>query len=148
MPRPHIDVGADEPRRALVKQRLTESNTARAAVLRELEAIGERHEAPLEVYATDEAGELVGGLTGTTWASWLHVDRLWVADDHRGAGLGRRLLHQAESVARSERGCGHARVETWSFQAPGFYLKQGYREVGVIEDYPPGECEHLFVKEL
>lgn len=138
----------DPVRRALVAQRLRTANVARSPLLASLVERGDAEEVPLEVYAHGPKGELIGGLTGHTWASWLHVDLLWVADEAQGAGLGAQLLAAAEELARAERGCRHARLETWSFQAPGFYLKQGYREAGRVEDHPPGAVEHLFVKDL
>jgi GNAT superfamily N-acetyltransferase len=143
-----LDATPDPDRRKEVEERLIETNTERAPILQALEARGERHERSLEVYALDGQEQLVGGFVGSTWARWLHVDLLWIADSERGAGLGRQLLARAEALARAERDCAHARVESWSFQAPGFYLKQGYRQVGVIEDYPPGEREHILIKDL
>lgn len=88
------------------------------------------------------------GLTGRTWAYWLHVDLLWVDAPHRGSGLGARLLAEAERTARTERACTRSRLETWDFQAPGFYRKQGYEEIGRVADYPPGVTEFILVKDL
>jgi ribosomal protein S18 acetylase RimI-like enzyme len=73
---------------------------------------------------------------------------LWVAERHRGAGLGARLLREAETIASEERGCRAARLETWEFQAPRFYEKQGYEVVCVIPDYPPGITEYALTKRL
>lgn len=108
---------------------------------------GER-EVPLHVWALDPAGDLVGGLVGHTWATWLHVAYLWVAEPHRGSGLGSHLLSQAEQLAHGSRGCLNARLETWDFQAPEFYKKQGYEVVCVIPDYPPGITEYTLTKRL
>lgn len=143
-----LETVVDPVRRALVAQRLRAANVAGSPLLATLVSRGDAEEVPLEVYAHGPKGELLGGLTGNSWASWLQVDLLWVADEAQGAGLGTQLLARAEEFARSERGCRHARLETWSFQAPGFYLKQGYREAGRVEDHPPGAVEHLFVKDL
>ncbi|WP_344838383.1 GNAT family N-acetyltransferase [Actinocorallia longicatena] len=104
-----------------------------------------KDDVPLEVYAVED-GELVGGLAGETWLSWLHVELLWVRD--RGDGLGSRLLATAEEIARG-RGCTGSRLETWSFQAPGFYAKQGYRIVGEVPDHPfPGSVDYTLIKNL
>jgi GNAT superfamily N-acetyltransferase len=75
---------------------------------------------PLQVYALDEHGELAGGLVGHTWGRWLHIGLLWVDEPARGSGLGTRLVARAEEIARDERRCLHARVESWDFQAPAF----------------------------
>ncbi|MGW2446634.1 GNAT family N-acetyltransferase, partial [Streptomyces sp. NPDC001675] len=63
-------------------------------------------------------------------------------------GLGSRLLARAEHLARTDRACANARLETWDFQAPDFYKKQGYDVVCVIPDYPPGLTEYTLTKRL
>lgn len=45
--------------------------------------IDARHRKPLSVYARDEAGTVIGGLTAETWGNWLSVEWLWVADSQR-----------------------------------------------------------------
>lgn len=143
-----LETEVDPVRRDLLRSRLRETNTAASPVLRALRGTRSAREAPLHVWAPDESGGLAGGLVGHTWAGWLHVTYLWVDTPHRGAGLGSRLLGQAEHVARTERGCRAVRVETWDFQAPGFYRKRGYEVVGVIPDYPPGITEYTLTKTL
>jgi ribosomal protein S18 acetylase RimI-like enzyme len=62
--------------------------------------------------------------------------------------MGARLLSEAERIASRERGCHAARLETWDFQAPRFYEKQGYEVVCAVPDYPPGTTEYLLTKRL
>ncbi|MFE6489213.1 GNAT family N-acetyltransferase [Streptomyces sp. NPDC057757] len=143
-----IETGDDKERRDLLRRRLLDTNTAASPVLRALRGTPAEREVPLHVWALDGAGALAGGLVGHTWAGWLHVTYLWVDDRHRGTGLGSRLLSETERIARDERGCGSARLETWDFQAPGFYRKQGYEVVAVIPDYPPGVTEYTLTKHL
>jgi ribosomal protein S18 acetylase RimI-like enzyme len=144
-----IEAEVDKDRRRLLGERLEADNAERSPAIRRLRGTPHEEEVPLEVWAVvDKTGELAGGLTALTWARWLHVDLLWVAEAHRGAGLGKRLLGQAERLAREERGCGYARLETWDFQAPGFYRGRGYEVVGRVEEYPPGATEFLLVKLL
>ena len=66
------------------------------------------HRKPLSVYARDEAGAVIGGLTAETQGNWLSVEWLWVADTQRGSGLGGRLMRAAEHEAQA-RGCRYAR---------------------------------------
>jgi ribosomal protein S18 acetylase RimI-like enzyme len=143
-----IETEVDKGRRDLLRARLRETNTAVSPVLRALRGTPAERDVPLHVWALDGVGDLAGGLVGHTWTTWLHVAYLWVDDRHRGAGLGTRLLAQAERTAVVDRGCTACRLETWDFQAPGFYRKQGYEVVCVIPDYPPGITEYTLVKRL
>jgi ribosomal protein S18 acetylase RimI-like enzyme len=104
-------------------------------------------EVPVEIYALEGDG-IVGGLIGNAWAHWLNIELLWVDEQFRSAGLGSRLMDTAEQQARDQHGCTASRVETFDFQAPGFYKKLGYTLVGTVEDYPPGSRDHIFVKRL
>ncbi|MFD4113595.1 GNAT family N-acetyltransferase [Streptomyces niveus] len=143
-----IETEVDKERRALLGERLRATNTARSPVLRELRGTADEEEVPLHVWLMEEStGALAGGLAAHIWARWLHVDLLWIDDTHRGTGLGTRLLKEAEELART-RGCLHARLETWDFQAPAFYRAQGYDLAGHIPDYPPGITEYFFTKRL
>jgi GNAT superfamily N-acetyltransferase len=86
----------------------------------------------LAIFVRDDAGRIVAGLTGGTWASYLEIKNLWVHEDLRGQGLGRRLLLAAEQAARA-RGCARVLLDTHDFQAPEFYKKLGYIVFGVFE---------------
>ena len=92
---------------------------------------------PSAVLVRDEAGAVVGGLTGRTLAAWLFVELLWLPEELRGTGLGTRVMLAAEAEAM-RRGCLGAHLDTYDFQAPGFYRKLGYEVFGSIEDHPLG----------
>ncbi|MFB9467248.1 GNAT family N-acetyltransferase [Streptomyces cinereospinus] len=143
-----METEVDRTRRDLLRSRLRDTNTAASPVLRALRGTPAERESPLHVWVLDAADDLAGGLVGHTWTTWLHVAFLWVDERHRGAGLGSRLLAEAERVAREERGCTAVRLETWDFQAPGFYRRQGYEVVCAIPDYPPGVTEFTLTKRL
>ena len=53
----------------------------------------------------------------------------------------------AEAEAR-KRGCSKATLNTFSFQAPDFYRKFGYRIVATVDGLPEGHRQHALVKEL
>ncbi|AYG82363.1 Acetyltransferase [Streptomyces hundungensis] len=143
-----LETEVDKGRQVRLQRRLRDSNAERSEVLRALRGTASSKEVPLHVWGLNEEGLLAGGLVGRTWAGWLHVDLLWIDPGVRSAGLGTQLLGRAEELARSERGCGYARVETWDFQAPGFYRGRGYEVVGVVPDYPPGVTEYTLTKRL
>ena len=82
----------------------------------------------LAVFSENEAGERVAGLTGVLRGDWLFIHLLWVREEERGKGIGRDLLRKAEEEGRAF-GCRFAFVDTFEFQAPDFYVKEGYREV-------------------
>ena len=75
------------------------------------------------------------------------VEWLWVHDDHRHDGLGSRLVEAAEGEA-VRRGCVVIRVNTHTFQAPGFYERLGYSQIGFAEDTPVGHGELFLEKRL
>ena len=93
---------------------------------------------PLNIVIRNDNGNIIGGLIGFTYWNWLDVDRLWIEDRFRRRGLGRDLLNRAHIEAK-RRGCIHAKLSTFSFQARVFYEKLGYKVVGELNDYPPGE---------
>lgn len=84
-----------------------------------------------------EEGRLAGGLVGRTGHGAAFVELLYVAEPFRGTGLGTRLLDAAEDEAR-RRGMRQIYLDTFTFQAPGFYMKRGYAEFGRLPDFPPG----------
>ncbi|HZF82408.1 MAG TPA: GNAT family N-acetyltransferase [Burkholderiaceae bacterium] len=92
---------------------------------------------PVWLNARDADGALMGGLRGFVFLGWLTVELLFVEEAARGAGLGSRLLAQAEAQAR-ERGATRARLDTFEWQARGFYLRHGYEEFARIDDYVGG----------
>jgi len=103
---------------------------------------------PLVIILSDpDTGEVVGGLWGATNYAHLHVDLLFVPDTLRGNGLGRQMLLQAEQEA-SARGCRGAWLDTYSFQARGFYERHGYAVFGILNDYPPGQSRIFLHKIL
>jgi GNAT superfamily N-acetyltransferase len=101
----------------------------------------------LSCFLRDDDGELRAGLDGFTWGGYGMIDWLWVAEPERGNGLGRRLVQSAEREAAA-RGCTVMRVNTHSFQAPGFYRKLGYDEVGFAAGAPSMHGEFFFAKVL
>ena len=102
---------------------------------------------PLAVFARDEGGALVGGISGTVNWTWLHISLFWIASDLRHEGLGSRLLGAIE-VAAIERGCAHAHLDTFSYQARPFYERHGYTLFATLDDYPPGQSRFFLRKEL
>lgn len=95
---------------------------------------------------TDDEG-IIGGLTGRTNWQYLEVLFLWVHEKHRKSGHASKLLAAAESEA-IRRGCKHARLDTYSFQALGFYQKLGYTEVGQLTGFGGEHTRYFLYKAL
>ena len=70
------------------------------------------------------------------------LDYSWVL------GIQAQCIRKQVNFEFRQRGCKYAFVDTFSFQAPTFYEKHGYREVFTIEDYPYTEKRHYYTKAL
>jgi len=102
----------------------------------------------LTVQVRDDAGVLVGGVSGWTWGDAGGIGMVWVHPHRRGSGVGIHLLHAFEAEAMS-RGCTHVFVTSFTFQAPGFYERRGYREIFRWEGVPtPDHADVHFRKDL
>ncbi|WP_300398924.1 GNAT family N-acetyltransferase, partial [uncultured Sphingobium sp.] len=65
----------------------------------------------------------------------------------RGADHGTALMRRAEELAR-EQDCIGIWLDTYSFQARGFYEKMGFSLCGEIADHPVGEKRFFLSKRL
>lgn len=112
----------------------------------------EKHVGPsafkaLVITINDSEKRMIGGLHGQSNWQWLFVKSVFVNEGERYKGIGTQLLHAAEAEAR-RRGCFGVWLDTFSFQSPDFYKKQGYEMFGSIPDYPWGHNRHFFFKKL
>jgi GNAT superfamily N-acetyltransferase len=98
----------------------------------------------ISVFLRNERQEMIGGAHGWTAYGWLHIRGLWLREDHRRRGWGTRLLLATEAEA-VKRGCRCSQLDTFSFQALGFYQKNGYRVFGELENVT-GEHRWYFLK--
>ena len=95
----------------------------------------------------DPKGRLLGGLILQSYWRESYIELLWLSARARGAGYGSRLIDQAERRAR-RRGSRLIYLNTYSFQAPRFYEKQGYRRFGRLTGSPRGAAHYYYVKRL
>lgn len=102
---------------------------------------------PLEVFLIDDRQKVRAGLVGLTRWNWLLIEALWVDESLRQQGFGRRLMQLAEQEAK-QRGCTEAILDTFSFQAKGFYEKLGYEMFAQVDDYPSGYSFYQLKKEF
>jgi ribosomal protein S18 acetylase RimI-like enzyme len=108
---------------------------------------GPSHRKEFALVVRSETGEFVGGLLGM--AHWNHffVSALYVDRRFRKSGIGRELIKRAEALAL-ERGCDVIYLDTFDYQAPGFYEKLGFKVFGKLEDYPPGHQRFYLKKRI
>jgi GNAT superfamily N-acetyltransferase len=95
----------------------------------------------------DESRNTVGGAIGGSYYGWLVIDLLWLPESLRGTGLGTQVMRMAEEEARA-RGCIGIRLDTFSFQARGFYEKLGFSVFGTLPEHPPGHTRYWLSKRL
>lgn len=95
----------------------------------------------------NDSDEILGGLYGRVFFQWFFIELLSVPELARGQGMGSKLMQMAEDLAR-EKECVGIWLDTFDFQAPEFYKKHGYSELGHIADYPPGHKRFFFQKRL
>jgi GNAT superfamily N-acetyltransferase len=112
------------------------------------EATGIADRRPLAVVVRDsETGETLGGALGRSSLGLLFLDLFHLPKPLRGTGLGTEVLRQFEAEGR-RRGCRAAVLYTISFQAPGFYERNGWRRFGEIPCDPPGTSRVFMTKDL
>jgi len=99
------------------------------------------------INANNEAGNRVGGFRGEIYFHWLLVNVLFVDERERGKGVGARLLSEGEARAKAK-GALRSRLDTFEWQAPGFYLKHGYSEILKIPNYYRHYSLSTMVKDL
>ncbi|WP_454773174.1 GNAT family N-acetyltransferase [Janthinobacterium tructae] len=99
-------------------------------------AAGLNDRRPLNVILRDlSSNEVLGGAVGRTSLGLAFLDLFHLPSSLRGSGLGTKILRAFEDEARS-RGCSAAVLYTISFQAPGFYEKNGWVKFGEIATRP------------
>jgi GNAT superfamily N-acetyltransferase len=101
----------------------------------------------VSLFLRNSAGQVIGGLLGGSRWGWLYVDKLWIQDEYRRHGAGSRLLKAAEAEALAA-GCTDVVLDTFSFQARGFYERHGYEVYASLEGFPPGHRQLFLHKRL
>ncbi len=92
-------------------------------------------------------GEIAAGVIARMYCwNCVYIDTVWVDERFRGKGIGRELLEVVTKEAK-ERGAYLAHLDTFDFQARGFYEKMGYEVFGELKDCPRGHVR-FFMKKL
>jgi GNAT superfamily N-acetyltransferase len=128
------------------------SEAHREAILAPLRAYnisraGDPRIRPIALLLTDEHGHHVGGLWGRFAYDWLFIELLAVPEAYRGGRYGTALMEQAERIARANE-CVGIWLDTYEFQARGFYEKLGFEVFGTLGDHPVGQKRFFLRKHL
>jgi GNAT superfamily N-acetyltransferase len=91
--------------------------------------------------------EIVGGLYAYLFYDWLSIELLIVPDRYRRHGFGTELMQRAERYA-IDAGCVGIWLNTFSFQARGFYERLGYEVFASLEQHPRGAQRFFLRKQL
>ena len=124
---------------------------AAAVIGQALDAVGaalfgpDTSRATLAITAEDDAGQNLGGLWMRVRWGWLFLDLFILAEQARRGGTGARILAMAEAAARAS-GLTGVWLDTFGFQAPGFYRHLGYTPLGELPDYPAPHGRHYLAK--
>ncbi|ASK61511.1 GNAT family N-acetyltransferase [Virgibacillus phasianinus] len=95
----------------------------------------------------DDNGEIIGGITANMFWHHIHIEFLWVDKRYRKDGYGSLLLERLEDYAREQK-CRLIYLDSFSFQAPGFYQKNDYEIFGKLDDHPKGYALYFLQKQL
>lgn len=98
-------------------------------------------------YHVKDGDALVAGIVAYGTLDALEVELLYVDEAYRGKGLGASLLAHAEDMARKD-GLVRVLLNTYSFQAPGFYEKLGYARLFEISPCFGEYSQYYYMKML
>ena len=100
-----------------------------------------------EVFEAWEGETFLGGVATRTVQGWMFVKPLAVSDAARGRRIGQRLMQRAEAEARAQ-GCTGIWLDTFSFQAPGFYERLGFVRIGALPGGTGGVSRFFYARRL
>jgi GNAT superfamily N-acetyltransferase len=101
----------------------------------------------INIFLKDANKKVHGGIIVTVLWNGMEINSLWVEESLRGQGLGKKLVLAAEKEGR-KRGCKIIYTNTFTWQAPKFYEKLGYKPYGKLDNFPPGNSLTYYFKNL
>ena len=101
----------------------------------------------INIFLKDSKHQVHGGIIGTVLWNGLEINSLWVAESLRGQNYGRKLVEALEKEGE-KRGCTLIYTNTFTWQAPGFYEKLGFKSYGQLDNFPPGNSLIYYSKNL
>ena len=122
---------------------LLEEQVAAAAIA----ATGFGEEEEFGIFARDDDGRIVAGISGIVWGGCCELQAMWVDASLRNHGVARALLAGAEEEAQ-RRGCSLIVFHAYDVLVGELYDRLGYETVGVVENCPTGSAARWYRKVL
>jgi ribosomal protein S18 acetylase RimI-like enzyme len=88
--------------------------------------------------------KIIGGALIWEHSDALYIDVLWCDENYRKRGIGSKVISMIDGVAMDKQ-LPQIFVDTYSFQAQGFYQKHGYYSIGTIPGYMLG-YDRIFMR--
>lgn len=101
----------------------------------------------IHIFLKDKNKKVLGGVIFTILWNGMEINSLWVEKSLRKQGWGRKIVEAAEKEGKI-RGCTLVYTNTFSWQAPDFYKKLGYKPFGKLDNFPKGSSLTYFYKNL
>lgn len=105
--------------------------------------LGGRYE-EINLFLKDDSGIVRGGILAEVCWNWLEIHTFIIDENIRKSGFGTKLLLELEKIAL-EKECDFIKVDTLSFQALGFYEKNGYQVFGCLDNVGR-DYKHYYLK--
>jgi GNAT superfamily N-acetyltransferase len=109
------------------------------------EKFGPADKKPFVAIARSKDQEILGGLKGFSHWHWFYIVQFWITESMRSKGFGKVLLEAAEIQARDRADRG-LYVDTFETKTRDFYVHNGFKEVGLIKDFPVGTARIFLAK--
>jgi len=106
---------------------------------------GEVYAETVASFVKDQNGGVLGGILGEINWDWMYIKGLWVDEKIRNDRWGSRLLQSLEQYAATKDVYG-IRLETSTFQALDFYLKNNYSVFAELPNMPKGHTSYFLKK--
>lgn len=98
------------------------------------------------LFLKEFTGQELGGLSGMFCYGCMHIDMLWIDENARGNGWGKKIMEEAEERAK-ERSCSFSTLETMDWEALPFYQKLGYTIEYIRHGYQNNSTMYLLRKQ-
>ena len=98
-------------------------------------------------FYVEEDSKIAAGIVASAVFDTVEIDYLCVSEEYRGHGYGEQLFNKVEKEAAAKQ-IKRIILNTYSFQAPAFYKKMGYKQLLKIAPAFKDYDQYYFIKEL